>query len=236
MKTKNLLPNSWLQKWGCRPMTIQEIKLLKIQDRNDYEYYVCEDWLKFILNFSSPQDLEKDLKDKISVNFEIEVAKKQQASVKKYKKPTIVSNLEKGQRVDTRSTIRSGMARYQSITFEKTIKKITSRKINPFCSYHRRDSANEKMYALLSTQNDAERVFINYVAVGRNSSITKKNAVIWFSDLDFDMFKAKRQNFYPVISHNLAMAYCQFINKTERFCNAYVSFDIDGVENLQSLL
>ena len=75
------------------------------------------------MNFSSPQDLEKDLKDKISVNFEIEVAKKQQASVKKYKKPTIVSNLEKGQRVDTEAQSGAGWRAINQSLLKKTIKK-----------------------------------------------------------------------------------------------------------------
>jgi hypothetical protein len=130
------------------------------------------------------------------------------------------------------------MARYKSVSFEKTIKHISSRKINPFCSWAYRDSAKEKIYSLLSTQNDSERVFINFVSCARNSSITKKNAVVWFIDLDFDMFKARRKNFYPIISHNLALAYCLFINqKNERGgANALISNEVDGIEHLSDLM
>ena len=90
----------------------------------------------------------------------------------------------------------------------------------------------------MSTQNDSERVFINFVACARNSSITRKNAVVWFIDLDFDMFKAKRKNFYPIISHNLALAYCLFINqKAERGgVNAQTSNEIGGIEHLSDLI
>ena len=40
MKQGNLLPKEWLEKWGCRPMTLYELKLLQISDNDAFEYYV----------------------------------------------------------------------------------------------------------------------------------------------------------------------------------------------------
>jgi len=155
----------------------------------------------------------------------------------------VENNLEKGQRPDIRSTIRSGAARYSSVSFEKKIKKISSRKINPFCGWVDREKAKEKVYALLSTQDDTERVFITFVACGQRASITDRNAVIWFNDLDFDMFKAQRKNFYPIVSHNLALAYCYFINGVDkndkekpRYVNAWVCSQINGIEHLSRII
>ena len=147
MKRNNLLPTEWLQKWACREMTQREIELLRIQDRDDYEYYVCENWLKYLTNYISYDQIERELQNAINVEFEIKIATKQNQSIKKYKRPIVNYNLEKGQRADIRSTLRSGMARYKAVSFEKTIKRISSRKINPFCSWKYRDSAKEKIYA-----------------------------------------------------------------------------------------
>ncbi len=239
---KDLLPREWQEKWGIRPMTYKEQKLLAIQDRDEFDYYVCENWVKFILNFITRETLERELANAINVDFEVKIAEKQRQSIKNFKTPKVEYNLEKGQRPDVRSTIRSGAARYSSVAFEKKIKKISSRKINPFCGWVDRNKAKEKVYALLSTQDDAERVFITFVACGQKASITKRNAVIWFSDLDFDMFKAQRKNFYPIVSHNLALAYCYFINgvdrnnKERRYVNAKVCSWINGIENLSRLI
>ena len=240
MKRNNLLPKDWLDKWGCREMSKREIDLLRIQDRDDYEYYVCENWLKYLTNYISYDKIERELQNSINIEFEIKIATKQNQSIKKYKSPIVKYNLEKGQRVDVRSTLRSGMARYKAVSFEKTIKHISSRKINPFCSWRDRENAKEKIYGLLSTQNDSERVFINFVACARNSTITRKNAVVWFIDLDFDMFKARRKNFYPIISHNLALAYCSFINQKnaqdKARVDAQISDEISGIEHLFNLI
>lgn len=247
MKQGNLLPKEWLEKWGCRPMTLYELKLLQISDNDAFEYYVCEDWLKYLLNFVSFETLTSELNSAISVDFEVKVATKQRQSIKTFKKPKVLQNLERGRQPDIRNTLRSGMARYRNVVFEKSVKKISSRKINPFCSFANRFKAKEKIYSLLTTQDDTERVFINFVAcatnaVSKESKRNGTNGVIWFKDLDFDMFKAQRKNFYPIISHNLAMAYCLFINKVaqeERDYqkpNASVCFAIKGVENLQDLI
>ena len=59
-----------------------------------------------------------------------------------------------------------------------------------------------------------KKIYINFVAITRNYTISKKNVVIWFSDLSFDMFKAKRHNFYPIVSHNLTLSALMFGNET----------------------
>ena len=240
---KDLLPREWQEKWGIRPMTQKEQSLLAIQDNDEFDYYVCDNWVKFILNYTTRETLEIELSNAINVDFEIKIAKKQKQSIKKFKTPKVENNLEKGQRPDIRSTIRSGSARYSSVSFEKKIKKISSRKINPFCGWVDREKAKEKVYALLSTQDDTERVFITFVACGQRASITDRNAVIWFNDLDFDMFKAQRKNFYPIVSHNLALAYCYFINEVDkndkekpRYVNAWVCSQIDGIEHLSRII
>lgn len=240
---KDLLPREWQEQWGIRPMTPKEQNLLDIEDLDDFDYYVCDNWLKFLLNYTTRETLEKELSNAITVDFEIEIAKKQKQSIKKFKTPKVNNNLEKGQRPDIRSTIRSGAARYSSVAFEKSIKKISSRKINPICGWFDRDKAKEKVYALLSTQDDTERVFITFVACGKNATITGRHAVIWFSDLDFDMFKAQRKNFYPIVSHNLALAYTYFINGVDkntkektRSVNAHICSQVGGIEHLSRLI
>ena len=241
MKTKNLISKNWLEKWSVRHMTMSELKMLDISDNNDYEYFVCENWLAFLTNYISYEQINHELSRSINIDFEVEIATKQKASIKKFKKPVVIQNNERGQRPDIRSSLRSGMARYQTISFQKTIKKISSRKINFVCSWSNRDRAKEKIYSLLATQNDTERVFINFVGALCNSAIKKRNAVIWFNDLDFDMFKAQRKNFYPIISHNLALAFCSFVEEvefgdTKKRPNASITTSIYGLENLEILL
>lgn len=241
MKTKNLISKDWSQKWSVRHMTMSELKMLDIDDDDDYEYFVCENWLAFLTNYISYEQINRELSRSINIDFEVEIATKQKASIKKFKKPVVTQNNERGRRPDIRSSLRSGMARYQTISFQKTIKKISSRKINFACSWDTRDKAKEKIYSLLSTQNDTERVFINFVGALRNSAIKNRNAVIWFNDLDFDMFKAQRKNFYPIISHNLSLAFCNFVEEvefgdTEKHPNAKTTISISGLENLQTLL
>ena len=89
---------------------------------------MCEDWLKYLLNFVSFETLTSELNSSISVDFEVKVATKQRQSIKTFKKPKVLQNLERGRQPDIRNTLRSGMARYKNVVFEKSVKKISSRK------------------------------------------------------------------------------------------------------------
>jgi len=238
MKTTNLISKNIQEKFACREMTLQELKLLNIENNDTFEYYVCENWLKFILNFLSDKDLDRELQNSINVEFETEIATKQRQSIKEYKKPTLERNKDYGQIPDLYATLSSGLAKYQLITKKKSFKRVRARNINPFCSWTNRDRAREKIYALLTTQDPNEKIYINFVAITRNYTISKKNVVIWFSDLSFDMFKAKRHNFYPIVSHNLTLSALMFGNETLNKANGgngYVSY-LSGIETLNNLI
>ena len=49
------------------------------------------------------------------------------------------------------------------------------------------------------------------------------------------MFKIKKENFYPVVSHNLALASIGFSNE-KLAGDAYVVFNFKGVESLHRIV
>lgn len=225
------------EQYACRPMTLNELVRLGIENCKDFEYYVCDNWVKFILNYISLAELESELKFKIDINFETEIAKKQQQSVQKHLKTKRIENQDYGQRPDIRATLGTGMqqARYIRFQRQEVLKKVIARNINPFCAWHYRDKAKEKVYALLSTQEPNTKVYINFIALSARSTITKRNIAVWFSNLSFDMFKIKKENFYPVVSHNLALASIGFSNE-KLAGNAYIVFNFKGVESLHQIV
>ena len=62
---------------------------MKIQDRDEFDYYVCESWVKVFIKLQQEKRLSKNYQPPINVDFEIKIAEKQKQSIKKFKTPKV---------------------------------------------------------------------------------------------------------------------------------------------------